>query len=194
VAAVMGSGVAQAVISAVLLVGMLVLYLHRFAPRGRWVAVALGVCVLDQALKVLVSPAFFHRRLSLLGGLVRVSYAQNWQQGFGGSFSYLLLTTLVCVAALFFLYGRLAGTGYRMSGVAELGCALMIGGYVGILLDRIRLGFVVDFLEFGGAGAFVYNVADLAVFAAVALLLARALQFLAEVKERRIGLQDRVLR
>ncbi len=183
----------QAVASAVLLVAVLVLYLHRFAPPWRWIAVALGVCTLDQAAKVLVPAHIGHERMSLLGGWLRITYSRNWEQGFGGSFSYLLLVTAICVVALFFLYGRLARVKYRMSLLAELGCALMIGGYVGILLDRIRLGFVVDFLEFGRASAFVYNLADLAVFLALALLIARGLQFLAEVRSRRLNLQDRVI-
>jgi len=176
------------------LVGVLVLYLYRFAAPRRWVLVALSVCVLDQMAKALVAPTLRHRRLSLFGGYLRLTYTENWEQGFGGSFSYLLLATAACVAALFFLYGKLSKTRYRMSRVAELGCALMIGGYAGILLDRVRLGFVVDFLEFGRASAFVYNLADLAVVVAAALLIARGLQFLAEVRQRRMGLQDEVLR
>lgn len=187
------SAIAQAVVSAVLLVAMLVLYLQRFAPPWRWVGIALAVCVMDQAAKALVPAHIAQQRVSLLGGWLRITYAENWEQGFGGTFSYLFLTTAVCVAALFFLYGKLAKIEYRMSVLAELGCALMIGGYVGILLDRIRLGFVVDFLEFGRAGSFVYNLADLAVFVALALLIARGLQFLHEVRARKLSLQDRVI-
>ncbi len=188
------SGLVQAVLSAALLVGMLLLYLHRFAAPRRWVLVAVGVCVLDQAAKVVMLGGLRQHHYSLLGGLLRVSYAENWEQGFGGSFSYLFIVTAVCVIAMFFLYAKLSKTGYRMSMLAEVGCALMIGGYLGILMDRIRLGFVVDFLEFGRASAFVYNIADLAVFLAIALLAARALQFMAELRGRRVRLQDEVLR
>lgn len=187
------STITQAILSAVLFVGVLVLYLRRFAPSWRWVAVALGVCVLDQAAKFLVTPALQGEPVSLFNGWLKLGYVENAEQGFGGNFSYLLITTVICVAALYFLYGRLARTHYRMSVLAELGCALMIGGYLGILLDRIRLGFVVDFLEVGPASPFVYNLADLAVFVAVALLLTRALQFVAEIRARRIGLRDEVL-
>jgi lipoprotein signal peptidase len=72
-----------------------------------------------------------------------------------------------------------------MSPAAELALALMIGGYLGILMDRVRLGFVVDFIEFGRAGAFVYNIADLAVFAAIALLVARCVHFIGQARARR---------
>lgn len=183
----------QAVLSALLLVAVLLLYLGRFGAPRRWVGVALGVCLADQMAKALVSPALARREVPLLGGHLRLSYFENTQQGFGGTYSYLLLTTVVCVAALFFLYGKLIRTRYRMSMLVELGCALMIGGYVGILLDRVRLGFVVDFLEFGRASEFVYNLADLAVLLAAAVLLARGLQYLGELRRRGVRLRDPVL-
>jgi signal peptidase II len=189
----LSSGLGQAVASAVLLIAMLVLYLRRFAPSWRWVAVALGVCVVDQAAKMLVSPDTQNHRISVLGGWLQITYLENVKQGFGGSFPYLLLVTGVCVAALFFLYGRLSETKYRMSALAEVGCALMVGGYLGILLDRVRLGFVVDFLEVGRAGPFVYNLADLAIFVAVALLLVRGLQYLAQARAKGMGMRDEVI-
>ncbi len=183
--------VVQAVVAAVLLIGVLVLYLLRFARSWRWVAVALFVCVLDQAAKVVVSPDISQRRLSFLNGWLRIAYTQNWEQGFGGSYSYLLATTLVCIAALYYLYERLLKARYRMSPLAETAAALMIGGYLGILLDRVRLGFVVDFLEFGRASAFVYNIADLAVFLALALLIARGGQFARQMWLRRFRVKER---
>jgi signal peptidase II len=188
------SGLAQAILSTILLVGMLVLYLRRFASSRRWVAVALGICVLDQAAKALLPVTLGLGPFRLLGGYLTLSYLENRDQGFGGSFSYLLLITAICALALIFLYGRLSRARYRMSALAELGCALMIGGYLGLLLDRIRLGFVVDFLEFGRGSEFVYNVADLAVLLALAVLAARALQFVSERKGRQVSLQDRVVR
>lgn len=185
--------VVQAVVAAVLLIGMLTLYLIRFARSWRWVAIALLVCVLDQAAKALVSPGLGQRRMSLLGGWLQIRYAQNWEQGFGGSVPYLLVTTAVCVAALYFLYERLLKARYRMSPLAEAAVALMVGGYAGILLDRVRLGFVVDFLEFGRASAFVYNIADLAVFLALALLITRVGQYLHQAWLRRFRVQDGVV-
>ncbi len=122
-------GVFQAILSAILLIGVLLLYLRRFAAPWRWVAVALAVCVLDQAAKFLLPLRLQEHQVSLLGGYLRLSYTRNWEQGFGGAFSYLLLVTAICVGAMYFLYAKLAKTGYRMSALAELGCALMIGGY-----------------------------------------------------------------
>ncbi len=185
--------VTQAVIAAVLLIGVMALYLLRFARSWRWVAVALFVCVLDQAAKTMVSPGLEQRRVSLLGGWLQITYVRNWEQGFGSNIPYLLATTALCVGALYLLYERLLKVRYRMSPLAELAVALMVGGYMGILLDRVRLGFVVDFLEFGRASAFVYNIADLAVFVALALLIARAVQYGRQAWIRRSGSRERVI-
>ncbi|ESQ82728.1 hypothetical protein AEAC466_16445 [Asticcacaulis sp. AC466] len=50
---------------------------------------------------------------------------------------------------------------------------LIIGGAIGNGIDRLRLGYVVDFLDFGGTGFFpwVFNVADSAICIGVALLV-----------------------
>jgi len=48
---------------------------------------------------------------------------------------------------------------------------LIIGGALGNLADRIRLGRVVDFIDFGHIFPWVFNVADAGVNVGVALLL-----------------------
>lgn len=59
-----------------------------------------------------------------------------------------------------------------------VGLALVLGGALGNILDRIRFGYVVDFLDlhFGTVRPFlVFNVADAAITIGVLLLLVRAL-------------------
>ena len=58
-----------------------------------------------------------------------------------------------------------------------LALGLVLGGALGNIVDRIRFGYVVDFLHFfwGERSFWVFNVADAAITAGVLLLLARAL-------------------
>ena len=80
------------------------------------------------------------------------------------------------------------GTGAIAAGVAywitreksagdRLALGLVLGGALGNIVDRMRLGYVVDFLDlhFGGWRPFyVFNVADAAISIGVVILLLRA--------------------
>ena len=60
----------------------------------------------------------------------------------------------------------------------RIALALVLGGALGNIVDRVRLGFVVDFLDlhFGEWRPFlVFNVADAAISIGVVILLLRAL-------------------
>jgi signal peptidase II len=64
--------------------------------------------------------------------------------------------------------------------------ALILGGAIGNILDRVRFGYVVDFadLHFGEFRPFmIFNVADACISIGVVLLVARAL-FLGEKKDQ----------
>ena len=55
---------------------------------------------------------------------------------------------------------------------------LVLGGALGNIVDRVRFGYVVDFLHFfaGNASFWVFNVADAAISCGVLLLLIRGLR------------------
>jgi len=55
--------------------------------------------------------------------------------------------------------------------IAAIG--LVMGGAVGNVIDRVRFGYVVDFIDFSGTGVFpwVFNIADSAITVGVALLI-----------------------
>ena len=168
----------QAIISSGVLLLALGALLLRFGAWRRGLAVALGVCLLDQAAKVLVLRYLVYgavpfRKLSLLKGWLVIQYQPNDGLGFGSSPTYLLVASLGLVGFLLVLYRRLALRKYRMPPLTETALALIVGGLLGILLDRVRLHTVIDFLEFGRYGNYTYNFADLAVFAAVPLLVIR---------------------
>ena len=71
----------------------------------------------------------------------------------------------------------------------QLALALVLGGALGNIVDRIRFGYVVDFLDlhFGDFRPFlVFNVADAAISIGVVVLLLRALLVRPEAKEESI--------
>lgn len=108
--------------------------------------------------------------LPVLGQLLRLTYTRNsgvaFGLGAGTNFPFYLFSLLAAVAILvLFLRGRVHGV------VREVALALIFGGAVGNLVDRVTTGLVVDFIDVGlGRWRFpVFNVADSAVTVGVAL-------------------------
>ena len=68
----------------------------------------------------------------------------------------------------------------------EVALVLILAGAVGNLIDRIRIGYVVDFIElYYGAWQFpAFNVADMAIFFGVVMLLAESFGILPRRKVR----------
>ena len=68
---------------------------------------------------------------------------------------------------------RLLGRNRDGGRIAAAGFALILGGAVGNLIDRLRFGYVIDFLllHIGDRTLFVFNLADAALTLGPALLL-----------------------
>ena len=90
---------------------------------------------------------------------------------FWGRWLLVLLTGAIAVFVSFWLWRERRRTD-------SVALAMVLGGAIGNILDRIRLGYVVDYadLHFGEFRPFlVFNVADAAITIGVLLLLVRAL-------------------
>lgn len=129
------------------------------------------IIVLDQFTKWLVldrlaSPGA-PGRVDLVPGILSFVYVENRGAAFG---IFQGQSDLVLVAAILLVTG-ISIVMYRMSAGSPLlpyATGLIVGGALGNIIDRIRLGFVVDFVAVGPWPKF--NVADAAVSVGVALM------------------------
>lgn len=145
--------------------------------RGAYIAVSLLVLVLDQWTKGIITRAFeVHQSRPVIAGFFDITYVQNSGAAFGlfaSVDSSLKAIILNSVAILVFLIvsGYALRTSHR-SVRLQLGFALILGGAVGNLMDRVRYGYVVDFLDFSVSGHHwpAFNVADAAICIGVGLL------------------------
>ncbi len=147
--------------------------------RARWgvfVAIAVTVVVLDQASKAwLVSWVAPGEVVRVVGDYVRVVFGQNSGALFGLFRDQALLFGIVSlgVVGLILAYHGRSGRNVYLS--VTLG--LLLGGAIGNLIDRFRLGYVVDWIDIGLGDIrfWTFNVADAAVSTAIVLLIGLAL-------------------
>ena len=142
-----------------------------------WIALALGVVLVDQLTKWLVIGSLtLYQRIQILPffDLVRLhntgaafsflSDASGWQN--------LLFTGVAGIVSLVIVWWLLTlpREGYRVLG---LGLALVLGGAIGNLIDRSLYGYVVDFLLFYYKewSYPAFNIADSAITCGVVLIL-----------------------
>ena len=144
-------------------------------------ALAAGlVLVLDQLTKAwIVSNIIPNETREVINGFARLRYTENTGAAFGlfqGWTGILSILAVVVVMGIIASAQRV-GNGSRMS---MLALGLVTGGAIGNLIDRVRLGYVVDFIEVYAARVNVnntvytfpvFNVADSAISIGVILLL-----------------------
>lgn len=134
-----------------------------------WVPVAL---VLDQWTKyVVVNRLELYEPVSVIGDVVRWTYIHNRGAAFGLDLGSPLIHTVISIAALGLL-GWMLSTLPTNARLQRTALAMVLGGALGNIIDRIRLHQVIDFVDVG-VGDFrwpVFNVADSFVTVGVLLL------------------------
>ena len=154
----------------------------RFAWRAGYLLAAFGIYLADQASKAwAVKTLRFGDDRVLIRGFLQFVYTENPGIAFGqlqdgGSFGRWFFVVLASLAsiAVFYYFMRTPSNDDRVLGA----CALLLAGILGNLTDRIRLGYVVDFIVVH-AGDYhwpTFNVADASITVG-ALLLAFDLVF-----------------
>jgi signal peptidase II len=153
-----------------------------FPLRGLlFLGLAALVVVLDQTTKRLAEDkldkaAVRSVPLPLVGDYLRFTYVENRGAAFGllqDQTAFFVFVGLIVVGVIAASYRYLPRSGFRL----HLALGLQLGGAIGNLIDRIRQGYVVDFVDFGYHSNWwpVFNVADSAIVIGVALLALNAL-------------------
>ncbi len=140
-----------------------------------WLGAALILILLDQFTKILIVGYYQLGEGQAVTSFFNVVRAHNT----GAAFSFLagaagwqrwLFTAIGVGAAGLIIWMLRAHAGQRLFSFA---LACILGGAIGNVLDRVRLGYVVDFLDFHVAGWHfpAFNVADSAITIGAACLI-----------------------
>jgi len=149
-----------------------------------FVLVAAAVVVADQVSKAWVDHAFglsgssvatsgsYVAPTPVLGDFVRIAKGYNNGAIFGllgSSVSFFAVASLVAIAVIVWYEVARGGRG---SFLLTLTLGLLLGGAIGNEIDRVRLGYVIDFVDMGiGTWRFyTFNVADSAISVSIAVL------------------------
>ena len=143
--------------------------------RWYWLLVSLAVMVVDQVTKqwaiqaLSVAPmrvfAWLNFHLAFNTGAAFSLFAES---GPWSMIVLLVLPVLVCLAILVWMWRTPATWRWQ-----QLALSLILGGAIGNLWDRARLGYVIDFIDCHWAGWHyaTFNVADSAVCVGAGLLV-----------------------
>jgi signal peptidase II len=147
-----------------------------FGWRAAYLVAAIGVYLVDQSSKAWAVRALrFGDDKTIIPGVLDLVYAENRGIAFGqlqdgGSFGrwfFVVLAVAAMVAVLTYFF-RTPRNDDRILGA----CALLLAGIAGNLTDRVRLGYVIDFI-LAHAGQYhwpVFNVADASICVGALLL------------------------
>ena len=151
---------------------------HSFPLRGLlFLGLAVLVVVGDQLTKRLAEDRLREKgSVPVVDDILRLTYVQNRGAAFGllqDQTMFFVLVGIVVIGVIAASYRYLPRSGFLL----HLALGLQLGGAIGNLIDRIRQGYVVDFVDFGYHANWwpVFNVADSAIVIGVALLALNAL-------------------
>jgi signal peptidase II len=141
----------------------------RSATRAWWLAAGLCLVVLaaDQVVKAIVEHNIvLGERVAVLGPL-KLTLSHNDGVAFGiagGSGLPLIVVTLLALGVVVYLFARDPARPWMW-----VATGLLAGGAIGNLADRIRLGYVTDFVQLPHWPAF--NLGDMAITCGVIVLI-----------------------
>lgn len=131
--------------------------------------IALATLILDQAVKYMVIQKMIEgQSIPIIPHIFHLTFVKNVGAAFGilaNQILFFVFIGLLAVIAIVFFYSKLKPEHKLL----RLALALQLGGALGNLIDRIRLGYVVDLFDFRIWP--VFNIADSAIVIGVVLLI-----------------------
>lgn len=153
--------------------------------KKRAVSFFFGVLILDQLSKFIILRNFQpFQSFPVIKNIFHISLVCNKGLAFGlfsktpgPAFVWIIYISLIIAVFAFFFYKEFfrkrksQTTGWQLR---QISLSLILAGAVGNLIDRIRFGFVIDFLDFRIWP--VFNIADSAITIGTALLVLHILK------------------
>jgi signal peptidase II len=125
------------------------------------------IIIIDQWVKNLITEHFkINESIPVIEDVFHMTYVQNSGAGFGllsgHNNLFIIINIIIIISLIIYRY-------YHRAPFPDLPLGLIIGGAVGNIVDRLRWGYVIDFLDFRIWP--VFNLADTSIVLGVALFI-----------------------
>ena len=106
--------------------------------------------------------------IPIINDVFHLTYVENRGAAFGlfqnNQIIFVIVAMIACIVGLYYLYKK------DLNLLAKSSIILLISGAIGNMIDRVRLGFVVDYFDFRIVWEYVFNIADIFVVVGTILL------------------------
>ena len=126
----------------------------------RFYTIAFSTIILDRVLKILVENFLSTEKVYIIKNFFYILFVKNTGAAFSSFEGMNILFILVALCALIFIVYYI-----KKKNNYNIGYALLFGGIIGNLIDRIVYRYVIDFIgfEFGSYSFPIFNIADIAI-------------------------------
>lgn len=134
-----------------------------------YILIILGLIGLDQISKFLAIKYLVNiGSIPIIKDIFHLTYVENRGAAFGmfqnNQMVFVVVALIACIFGLYYLYKK------QLNLLGKSAIILIIAGAIGNLIDRVKLGFVVDYFDFRIVWNYVFNVADVFVVIGTILL------------------------
>ncbi|WIV10791.1 signal peptidase II [Proteiniborus sp. MB09-C3] len=138
-----------------------------------YAAISIIIILLDQITKFYaVQLLKGNAPVVIIENFLRLNYVENFGAAFGilqnKKIFFIIITTIVVIGIIVYIK-----TNTNLTITMKIALAMVIGGAIGNLIDRVRLGYVIDFVDVNFWGLYdfpVFNIADSSIVIATILI------------------------
>ncbi|MEG0181491.1 MAG: signal peptidase II [Paraclostridium sp.] len=134
-----------------------------------YILIILGLIGIDQISKyVAINYLANIGSIPIIKDVVHLTYVENRGAAFGmfqnNQMIFVIVAIAACIFGIYYLYKK------EINLLGKAAIILIMSGAIGNLIDRVRLGFVIDYFDFRIVWDYVFNIADVFVVVGTILL------------------------
>jgi len=135
--------------------------------------ISLVCIIIDQIIKVVITTNVeFAHSINVINNFFRITYLQNTGAAWSilsGNRILLIIVTVIALGIIYYVFLK----DKKIKNYESILLGLLLGGIIGNLIDRVRFGYVIDYLDFNIFSYHypVFNFADICIVISIIILV-----------------------